>query len=316
MYLPLFDRRIYPNYDMDISSYIVNTEKCMSGFEKRRTGRCPGLWGLMVILLIVCSGTPAVGEEIAPWNEKNLAEISVEDPSGFTFAVFGDAQEGTDVFPVILDMIEEDPDISFVIGVGDLVTTGSAGEYDAMMELLRGRLTIPLLWVAGNHEYMGGGKARYEILVGHPDFSFVVGDVTFIMFDGAHPSRPSDDRLLWLERELSRARERGMCLVFLHRPLFDPRGGGYHESLEDDYAEELLELFQTYRVHHVFCGHVHGSFHGRWEGIPYAVTGGAGGTLDGDDPDTYFYHYLRAHVSGNALRIGTVRIPSERTTEE
>ena len=71
----------------------------------------------------------------------------------------------------------------------------------------------------------------------------------------------------------------------------------------------LLQMFQTYRVHHVFCGHVHGSFHGRWDGVPYAVTGGAGGMLDGEDPKTYFHHYLKARVSGNALRIGTVRVP-------
>jgi 3',5'-cyclic AMP phosphodiesterase CpdA len=152
--------------------------------------------------------------------------------------------------------------------------------------------------------------------VGHPDFSFVIGDTTFVMFDGAHPERPSDERVAWLERELSRARERGMCLVFLHRPLYDPRGEGYHEALDDDYADELLGLFQTYRVHHVFCGHVHGSFHGRWEGVPYAVTGGAGGVLDGSDPETFFYHYLKATVSTRALRIGTVRIPLESISGE
>ncbi|MBN1882608.1 MAG: metallophosphoesterase [Deltaproteobacteria bacterium] len=288
----------------------------MIGIGKRRTGRFTGFCGLTVILLIVCGSVSASGEDTQPWNEVNLGIISVADPEDFTFAVFGDAQEGVDVFPVVLDMMDNDADISFAIGVGDLVTTGSAENYDSMSRLLSDRMTKPLLWVAGNHEYMAGGRTRYKTLVGPADFSFVVVDVTFVMLDGADPSRPPEERVAWLERELNRARERGMCLVFLHRPLFDPRGEGYAEALDETWAGELLRLFQTYRVHHVFCGHVHGSFHGRWEGVPYAVTGGAGGTLDGDDPNTYFYHYLKANVSGNALRIGTVRVPIEKNSDD
>lgn len=288
----------------------------MSGSGERRNGRYPGLYGIVVTLLVASCAVFALGESAAPWNTQNLERLSVADPADFTFAVFGDAQEGTDVFPVVLDMIEEDPDISFAVGVGDLVTTGSAENYDALFRLLSERMTKPLLWVAGNHEYMAGGTSRYEERVGHADFTFIVGDITFVMFDGAHPSRPSEDRIKWLERELSRARERGMCLVFLHRPLYDPRGEGYAEALDEAWADELLRLFQTYRVHHVFCGHVHGSFHGRWEGVPFAVTGGAGGTLDGDDPKTFFHHYLKVDVSGNALRIGTVRVPFEDISDE
>jgi 3',5'-cyclic AMP phosphodiesterase CpdA len=294
----------------------------MIGVGKRGPGRSgrPGRPGrffrfrgaavLLLVLLIACFGAPVFCEDTRPFNEESLERISVADPDDFTFAVFGDAQEGTDVFPMVLDMIERDPDITFAVAVGDLVNTGSDEEYDAVFRLLRERLTKPLLWVAGNHEYMAGGKPRYEARVGPVDFSFVVGDVTFVMMDGAGPSRPSNDRVAWLEQELSRAAERrGMCLVFLHRPLFDPRGEGYAEALDEAWAGELLGLFRTYRVHHVFCGHVHGSFNGRWDGVPFTVTGGAGGTLDGDDPNIYFYHYLKANVSGNALRIGAVRVP-------
>ena len=288
----------------------------MNGVGGKRNGCFTGLCGLIVALLIVFGSVSAFGEQAVPWNEENLEKISVTDPEDFTFAVFGDAQEGTDVFPVVLDMIENDPDISFAVGVGDLVTTGSAENFEAMFRLLRERLSRPLLWVAGNHEYMAGGRHRYETHVGPADFSFIIGDVTFVMVDGAHPFRPPEDRIIWLGQELSRARERGMCLIFLHRPLYDPRGGGYTEALDEAWADELLRLFQTYRVHHVFCGHVHGSFHGRWDGIPFAVTGGAGGTLDGDDPNTYFHHYLKASVSGNALHIGTVRVPVEIVSDD
>jgi len=288
----------------------------MSSVAEKRKGRFMGPGGLIVAMVFVCGVVFAFGEREVPWNVENLEWISVADPADFTFAVFGDAQEGTDVFPVVLNMIEQDPDISFTVGVGDLVDTGSAEDYDAVFRLLRDRITRPLLWVAGNHEYMAGGRSRYEMNVGPADFSFIIGDVTFVMMDGAHPFRLPEDRIDWLERELSQARERGMCLVFLHRPLYDPRGEGYAEALDEAWADELLRLFQTYRVHHVFCGHVHGSFHGRWEGVPYVVTGGAGGTLDGDNPNIYFYHYLKAHVSGNALRIGTVRVPFEDISDE
>ena len=64
---------------------------------------------------------------------------------------------------------------------------------------------------------------------------------------------------------------------------------------------------------HFFASHIHGYFSGAWEGVPYTITGGAGARLHGKDPEHFFHHYIKVHVSGSRLEMEVKRINIEKT---
>ena len=101
----------------------------------------------------------------------------------------------------------------------------------------------------------------------------------------------------------------------MHVPLFDPRGKGFHKCLPEKNGKDLLELFERYHVTHLFASHIHGYFTGVWEGVPYTITGGAGGRLQGSDPDHFFYHYVKVQVHGGNVDTVVRQIDSKEIME-
>jgi hypothetical protein len=95
----------------------------------------------------------------------------------------------------------------------------------------------------------------------------------------------------------------------MHVPPFDPRGNEFHKCLKD--GKELLDLFKHYHVTHLFGSHLHGYFSGIWEGVPYTVTGGAGGRLQGEDPEHFFHHYVTVRVHQGKVETTVRRIDTE-----
>lgn len=97
-------------------------------------------------------------------------------------------------------------------------------------------------------------------------------------------------------------------LVFLHIPLYDPRASK-HYCLPQEESLFLLNLFKSYKISHIFAGHIHGYFQGKWGNIPYTISGGAGAKLYGNDPKHFFYHYLKISIKNGMLKIEVKRIP-------
>lgn len=102
-------------------------------------------------------------------------------------------------------------------------------------------------------------------------------------------------------------------LIFLHIPLYDPRGQGH--CLPQAAADQLLALFQANNVTQIFAGHIHGYFKGAWGGIPYIITGGAGVPLNGSDPANYFFHYLKISLTPETFDIAAIKYTDRRSLE-
>ncbi|WP_457551730.1 hypothetical protein, partial [Desulfobacula sp.] len=79
-------------------------------------------------------------------------------------------------------------------------------------------------------------------------------------------------------------------------------------SMPPDAAHSLLELFKTNKVSHIFASHIHSYYSGKWEGLPFTITGGAGGELVGKDPGHDFFHYLKVSVKDGDVNIAVVPI--------
>jgi 3',5'-cyclic AMP phosphodiesterase CpdA len=169
-----------------------------------------------------------------------------------------------------------------------------------------------LLTAIGNHDLeKDHGPQLYRQIFGPDHYAFQLKDNYFIIVNDAEKTGLSDAQWRWLEDELKKSQAFKTRLVFLHTPLFDPRGGKHEHALPEETGRRLTDLFRRYHVSHVFAGHIHGYFSGNWDGVPYTITAGAGAPLYGDDPEHYFYHYLKV-----TLRDGKVHIEVQRLVQK
>ncbi len=241
------------------------------------------------------------------WNTSNLARLEVNNPETFSFAVMGDNRGGECVFGKILQDITRDPCISFVIDLGDTVQRADERKFYRFFKQVQEHLTIPLLVAPGNHE-LKGNRWLYRSVLGIRYFSFRTGNTAFFVLSSTSCSGIDQEQERWLEKELGRYRKLKYRLVFMHYPLFDPRGSHFRHCLSGKAAASLLKIFKKYNVTCVFAGHIHGYFRGNWDGVPFVVSGGGGARLAGYDPEHYFFHYLKVTVEGSHLKIKVCKV--------
>jgi hypothetical protein len=235
-------------------------------------------------------------------------EIAPPNPGDVTFAVIGDNQGSTTVFPRLLTQVSDDPDIMFAVSTGDTVNDGTRRLFTFFFSQVSRYLTKPLILTASNHELFRGIE-HYESVVGRRNYSFTFGDVYFIVIDDISSNRMDSVFADWLTKELDASESYAATLVFMHAPLYDPPESGIHHSVGPRTAERLMNIFRGHRITHIFCSHIHGYFTGDWEGIPYTISGGAGAPLVGTDPAHFFYHYLKVRVRGGAVTAEPVPVP-------
>jgi len=252
---------------------------------------------------------------IRNWNQNELSRITVADPNDFSFAVMGDNKGNRSVFEPLLRDIDRDKDIAFAIDCGDLVRKGRVGLFRRFLSQVQENLTIPFLAAIGNHDLNKGSPHthNYQEIFGPTYYSFQVGQGYFIVLDATTESGFDTAERQWLEKELQRGQASKTRFVFMHVPVFDPRGGTFHKCLPEKDQKDLLALFRRYKVTHLFVSHLHGYFSGIWAGVPYTLTGGAGARLQGKDPQHFFHHYVTVHVHDGKADVVLRRIDAANT---
>jgi 3',5'-cyclic AMP phosphodiesterase CpdA len=161
-----------------------------------------------------------------------------------------------------------------VVLSGDLVDTGSAGEYASLRALLA-PLTVPIYLMVGNHDDRAALRAAF------PDHAYLASALPFIQYgfdaagwrilvlDSLEPGRASgrlcESRLAWLAGELDRAMDRPVVLFVHHQPLTTGVRHIDRSRLVDGDALALVLKRHT-RVERVICGHVHRAMHAAWAG--------------------------------------------------
>jgi hypothetical protein len=266
-------------------------------------------------LFFIASGTgcgvvPLTSASTHDWIAENLQRIQVDDPDHFSFAVFGDNRGSYEIFPRLLRQVNQDPEIHFAMDLGDLVPVGKMERHRTFISQVQKDLKCPLLTAVGNHELYGGGRGVYHDLYGPFYYSFQIGRSYFIVLDDANGKGLDQPQEKWLEMELKKAQSCNNRFVFMHVPLFDPRGGIYQHCLPKKAGLFLSKIFERYRVTHIFASHIHGYFSGQWGGTPYTITGGAGAPVYGRDTRHYFYHFVRVRVDNKNIKIAIRRITS------
>jgi 3',5'-cyclic AMP phosphodiesterase CpdA len=273
--------------------------------ESRRRSWCKP--AILIFLIIACLAPAVLGDSGLPardWNSRNLARLQALKGDTLTFAVLGDNRNNPAVFEALLKQMARDPGLEFAIHLGDMVPSGELKNYQDFFHSLQNYLKLPLLAVIGNHELSQDPDGRlYREIFGPRDFAFRLGGSYFIVLDDAGKASPGEKQVQWLEAELKKAQTCRTRLVFLHVPLFDPRIGDQPHALPPQTGRRLAALFREYQVTHIFAGHIHGYFDGRWDGLPFTISAGAGAPLYGSDPAHFFFHYLKVTVNGAKVRV-------------
>jgi hypothetical protein len=245
------------------------------------------------------------------WNNKKISQIQVANSQNFTFATFGDNKGNSSIFEHLLCDIDHDTEIAFAIDVGDLVSEGKKGRYRRFLNQVEENLAIPFLTAIGNHDLNNGSPRNYQEIFGPTYYTFQEGQSSFIVLDATTESGFNKAERKWLEDELQKAQSSKARIIFMHVPPFDPRGNGFNKCLPEQDGKDLLDLFRRYNVTHLFASHIHGYFSGVWEGVPYTITGGGGGRLQGSDPEHFFHHYVKVRVNNGKVGTAVKRIDAE-----
>jgi len=236
------------------------------------------------------------------------AENKLAVPANFAFAVLGDNKGDEGTYSKILDDIEQDPEIAFAVHTGDLTRTSSRNEYGDIAELSCAHLQKPFLVIPGNHDIHNGGGQTFKDVIGPAYYEAKTAAAELIFLDTSTSSRMDDAQMRWLEGMLAGRKPGDQVLVFTHQPLYDPRKDSKPHCLSPKKADPLARLFEEYGVNYVFAGHIHGYFVGKWNNIPYAITGGAGAELQGSDPQAFFHNYLKVKVNGARIDVTVVPV--------
>lgn len=247
------------------------------------------------------------------WNLRQVERLQAADGGPLTFAVLGDSRSNPEVFERVLKDLAGDPSLAFAIEVGDLVERGTLEQFDAFFKQIQPYARMPFLTVVGNHDL---GKNQdltlYREIFGPDYYAFPVKGNYFIMVNDVEGSEVGEPQWRWLEDELKKSQSYKTRLVFLHTPLFDPRGGDKHHCLPEAAGRRLAALFRQYHVTHIFAGHIHSYFSGNWDGVPYIITAGAGAPLYGTDAAHFFYHYLKVTLRGDQVDVQVQRLSTPR----
>ena len=269
--------------------------------------------GCLIILCLLAWVSAGLGADSGPlpardWNLRNLERIKVTEGGSLTFAVLGDNRSNAAVFAQVLRQLDHDPGLAFAINLGDLVDRGSVETFSDYLRQVRQNLRLPLLTVVGNHDLDNEhGPRLYREIFGPDYYAFPIRDNYFIMVNDVE-AEVGEPQWRWLEGELKKSQAYKTRLVFLHTPLFDPRGAENHHCLPEATGRRLAALLRQYHVSHIFAGHIHSYFSGNWDGVPYTITAGAGAPLYGTDPKHFFYHYLKVTLQGGKVHVEVQRI--------
>jgi predicted phosphodiesterase len=148
---------------------------------------------------------------------------------------------------------------SAVIMAGDL-TTGKTEDYNVFEQHLPQPDSLPLFFIAGNHDLHYNGWENFHSRFGSSSYFFTVktpvASDLFICLDTGGGTL-GDKQLEWLINLLQTLRpDYRHCMVFTHNNFFRSR----HTDSTNPVVEELqilLELFTKHRVDMVITGHDH-----------------------------------------------------------
>lgn len=252
----------------------------------------------------------------------------------FDFAVWGDNQNGPDVFAQVTARMAAGP-AEFAISTGDIVQNGTEGEY-------RDQLLGPLesfasersfLVAAGNHErYSDSDATLFDLHLAQPAdehcFGWTYGGAYFLFIDTELDITEGSAQHTCIEEALaSPAFEAAdvQFALFHYPPRIEFWAWFVYDGISlydgDSDVRAILEpMFAQAGVDLVFNGHNHLYNYtpaGEYSSVAWVTTGGGGGDIDtagwrtatweGIATTAHEHHFLEVRVDGRQVDVQAVR---------
>jgi hypothetical protein len=220
----------------------------------------------------------------------------------YSFAFCGDphmCSKGDGCFDD-LDRVIKTRQIRFVIFGGDLTYLGEECEYSNFISHTES-LTVPTYPSLGNHDIYNGGWSYYWRYLGPSVYSFNGGNAKFVVIDSAG-GKIGESQMEWIQDQL-RNNKQPLLFVISHMPIYGNSYGVY-EFPETEEKQQLIELFEKYKVDFVLQGHYHGFVDITNNGVRYITSGSfSDGLLDSG-----IRHFLLLNVYGPGVTIEQVPV--------
>lgn len=274
---------------------------CMPGAELTASGA-------EIVALVASSDVPgecsfsiaATQEEL----ELQLAPPETDELAPFSFAVLSDVQEAIVDVHDVFQVLNEQADVEFVLGAGDLTQQGTHQQLQRFQQEMK-RLRVPYYTTLGNHE-LGQSPSNYHQYFGRGSSSFQYRGVRFTLLDSA--SATLDPIVYgWLEDWLQRGRS-SPHVVAMHIPPLDPvgvRNGAFASRAE---AAKLLGRLAQGKVDMTFYGHIHSYYHFYNAGIPAHISGGGGAIPEKFDGIGRHFLVVEAEPRAQRFEVRVVRV--------
>jgi len=212
-------------------------------------------------------------------NEQNLTQknisklLSSEAPDTLVIALTGDSHRFYDEAERMVNKINTEYNIDFLIHTGDFTDYGIPKQYQ-WSNMIFSKLNAPYFVAIGNHDLVSNGVVGYKEMFGDLNFSFIYHSIKFIFintnsrefeFNGQVPD------IDWLQNEIYPNPEFEKAVLVFHAPPFD---SDFDSDLEDDF---MTLLHSSNNVLFATHGHLHSfNFYEPYsDGIPFINTASA-----------------------------------------
>lgn len=202
---------------------------------------------------------------------------------------------------------------AFVVVCGDLVN--KPGDMAQINEYQRiaGKLdpAVKIYNVSGNHDVENTPNPAalqfYQQQFGPDRYTFRSGNIFGIVLNSSlikDPAKAPEEAAAqeaWVRTALEDGKNSGSrnIMIFMHHPFFLNSADEPNEyfNIDLDKRKMYLELFERYKVRHIFAGHYHRNAGGRAGNIEMITTGPVGRPLGSDSSGFRIVHVNRTAVT-------------------
>ena len=218
------------------------------------------------------------------------------------FLVVGEVRGSEETFAEAMTAgLEHGPD--FAVSLGNLTDGDSRIDMLAWRDLLVSN-SIPLVTALGPIEGAGPSLLPFHEVLGRSDFSFLIGEVLFLVMDTSS-AEYGDDQFAYWDSVLGKA-DAGVIIALMHTPPLDPAGLRDNGFSSRGQSARLMSMLSEHGVDTIFTGGIGSFANERESGIHVVSTGGAGTLESGDNSTRHLLHVTVDPASEDPVTVETV----------
>lgn len=225
-------------------------------------------FGLLIIVFFVsCTKLFDYSPYDAPVfedNEKNINSKNIEkiqnlkmhsDADSFCFAIISDTHIEYSYLEKVVNQINKDKSIQFVIHLGDMSDLGLYNEFH-WTEQLMSKLNVPHIMIIGNHDYRSNGGLIFRQMYGQTSFSFEFYKTKFVCLDDIiWENNNSYPDFKLLANQLADSQSYNHIFVLAHIPPV-------RDQFDDYCISKYNEIMKAYNIELSIHGHIHSYYYG------------------------------------------------------